>query len=233
MDKFNVWFGFTVMAAGTIAMLVIEPWAGMFLVAVVAATAGGQMWSRAAARRRVDDGVWRARIWEWRQELVGPARRGLGWTSPYATVNIETRPDGLVLTPTPGARRLGHRARTIPWTDIASASEGTPRRGTPDGTLSFTRQTPIEIAFTGEIIPLILGPDWEDPDETRFEAFVERRLSGFIDRHQEAIERHLDALEAKLGPGPEPGTIPVTFTSDTPDGLAAAINTRARGVPLR
>ncbi|MCV2392963.1 hypothetical protein OEB99_01455 [Actinotalea sp. M2MS4P-6] len=232
MKKVNVWFGSTVLAAGTVALLVFDPGFGLFLVAVLGAVLAGQLWSRAAARRRVDDGVWRARIWEWRQELLGPARRGLGWLSLYATVDVVARPDGLVLTPSPWARRLGHRARTVAWTDVVSAAEGTPSRSTPDGRLSFTTQTPIEIVFTGQIVPLLLGPDGEEPGESRLEAFVERRLSGFVERHQEAIERHLDALEAKFGPGPEPGTLPVTLTSDTPSGLTAAINARARGVPL-
>lgn len=223
MRKFNVWFAFTGVAAGTLTLLVFEPWAGLTLAAILGATAAGQMRSRAAARRRTDDGVWRARIWEWREQLVGPARFGLGWIYPYATVDVTPRPDGLVLTPTAAARRIGHRARTVLWTDIVSVEERAPGHSTPDGRLFFTRQTPIEIAFTGEFVPPIYRPDWEYLGEDRPSA----------SELAEVAERYRSDFRAMVGEDAEPGTVPVTFTTDAPDGLASAIRARARGVPLQ
>lgn len=222
MKKFNVWLTFTLVAAGALTLLVIEPWAGLTLVAIIAAIGAGQMRSRAAARRRRDDGVWRARIWEWHQQLVGPARFGLGWIYPYATVDVTPRPDGLVLTPTTAARRIGHRARTVPWTDVVSAHEHVPGHDTPDGRLSFTRQTPIEIAFTGEFVPPIYRPDWEYLGE---DVPGPSELAG-------VAERYRSDFRAAFGEDAEPGTVPVTFTLEAPEGLASAIRARARGVPL-
>lgn len=226
MARFNTWFGFTVVTVTCVGMLIIEPPAGITLAVVIGAIAAAQLRARSSARRRAEDGVWRVRIWTWREELVGPARFGLGWTTPYATVDVEAGPEGLALTPTRGARRLGHRARTVPWTDIVSAEEGTPSRETPDGKLSFTAQTPIEVAFTGEIAARILQPDDDAPPGR-----IAIALAGILDRHLDALERRLEALAAKYGTDDVPGTLPITFTTDAPDGLAAAINARARGVP--
>lgn len=104
-----------------------------------------------------------------------------------------------------------------------SAEEGTPSRETPDGKLSFTAQTPIEVAFTGEIAARILQPDDDAPPGR-----IAIAVAGILDRHLDALER---GLAAKYGVGDVPGTLPITLTTDAPDGLAAAINARACGVP--
>lgn len=58
-----------------------------------------------------------------------------------------------MLTPSPGAHRIGHRTRTVPWDDIVSVEEHELGYCTPDNNLAFTKQTQLAIAFTGELVP--------------------------------------------------------------------------------
>lgn len=186
--------------------LVVNRWAGVVVAAVLVGFAIWQVRSRAAARARIDEGIWRIRAIRDYSRLV-PGKGLWTWLAgDCPTADLSVTPAGLVVTPTRSMRAYGYREQTLPWEGVVSIREENAGYQTPDQKLSFTPLTAFVLALV---------------DEHVFDEGMRET--------EEEMREHVEGLTDGLGAPLEPGTETVLFTSDAPEGLADAIRRRARG----
>lgn len=197
---------------------------GVGLAVTVTAFVSWQLIKRDRARRRrtaamaIGNGYWRGRIaWDPDSPLWPTSR----WPSQFVSVDVETDPTGMTVTPRGKSARLrGLGAVLLRWDEIAGARAGAAGHELPDGTLTVTPQTQVTIEVVGERVPEGLRP-MTDEESAEDEMTPAERAESDQEDAEFAREEH--------GADYRFGTAPLHFYTDDAAGLLEFVTLWSRG----